>query len=196
MRARSGSRSRGARGMLAAMRTMLALAATLVLACSTPPKTDSGGAATGGSTTPGTTTPPDRSPGMTTTDPASSQALEPRDALLSWLDAHGGTPDIGAAPVLKLPVTITWGDQRLTLAGATLGGEGGLALKLDDTALGISLKDRARNKCPKDSPSCRILIEGRWRGLEGEVGTIQVTRFVSVIADGQPGDRVELAPAT
>lgn len=131
---------------------------------------------------------------MTSSDPsATSQALAPREELLAWLDANGGRPDIGSAPVLKLPVTLFWGEHRLTISGARLGGEGGLPLQLDDSALGISLKDRARNKCPKDRTECRVLLEGRWRGLQGEVGVIQVTRFVNALADDQPGDRVELA---
>lgn len=119
--------------------------------------------------------------------------LVPRAELIAWLDANGLRPELGAAPVLKLPVTITWGEHRLTIAGARLGGDDGLAVNLDDSALGISLKDRARNKCPADRPSCRILIEGRWRGLvENDTGQIQVTRFVSAIADDQTVDRIEV----
>jgi hypothetical protein len=179
------------------MRTALVLAASLAIAasggCSTPSRNDKAGGTAGGSTTtPGPTTPPpDRSPGMTTTD-STSQALTPRADLIAWLDANGGKPDLGTAPVLRLPVTLTWGDQRISITGATLGE---VAVKLDDSALGISLKDRARNKCPADQPTCRVLIEGRWRGLDGDTGTIQVTRFVSALAADQAGDRVELVQA-
>jgi hypothetical protein len=174
------------------MRNTLVLAGLLALAaCSTPPRGDGGGLTAGSATT----NTPDRSPSMTPSDPAAtSQALAPRDALLAWLDRNGARPDIGAAPTLKLPVTLTWGEHRLTIADTRLGGGDGLAVKLDDSALGIALKDRARNKCPADQPSCRIWIEGRWRGLDGEVGNVAVTRFVGVIADGDAADQVELLP--
>ncbi len=177
------------------MRTTLVLAGSLLLAgCSTPPRNDGGGVTAGSAPSKIPTT--DRSPGMSPSDPAAvdgaQSALTPRDALLAWLARNGGTPDVGAAPVLRLPITLTWGEHRLTIAASRLGGDDGVAVKLDDSALGIALKDRARNKCPADQPSCRVWIEGRRRGLDGDVGSIQVTRFVSVIADGEAADKVEL----
>ena len=138
------------------------------------------------------TTPLDGSPAMTA--PAStSHALTPRDALLAWLGSQGGDRDIGSAPSLRLPVTITFDADRLTLTDTRLGGADGIVVRLDDAALGISLKDRVRQKCPADRPSCRIWIEGTWRGLDGDVGQVAVTKFAGVIPDGDPaGERVEL----
>ena len=117
----------------------------------------------------------------------SAQALEPQAELVAWLDHNGGSPDLGAAPVLKLPVTIAMDADRLGITGATLGA---LAVTLDDTALGIALKDRVRQKYPVGAPSLRVWIEGRWRGD----GKIQGTRFAGVIAAGDAGDRVEIVP--
>ena len=129
---------------------------------------------------------------MTAPDPsATSQALEPKDALVAWLDRNGGPRDIGGQATLKLPVAVTMDADRLGITGAALGA---LAVKLDDTALGIALKDRVRQKCPADAPTCRVWIEGTWRGVSGDVGQIQVTRFVGAIAAGDAGDRVEIKP--
>lgn len=128
---------------------------------------------TGGSAMPDLTTP--------------TQALEPQAELVAWLDHNGGARDIGAAPVLKLPVTIAMDADRLGITGATLGA---LTVTLDDTALGIALKDRVRQKYPVGAPSLRVWVEGRWRGA----GVIQVTRFAGVIAAGDAGDRVEIVP--
>jgi hypothetical protein len=125
---------------------------------------------------------------------ANSQALEPRDALVAWLTRNGGQRDVGSAPVLKLPVVITMDADRLGITGARLGADGGIALKLDDTALGIALVDRVRQKCKGDTPSCRVWLEGRWRALDGDVGQVQVTRFAGLIAADDAGDRVEILP--
>ncbi|MEZ4398626.1 MAG: hypothetical protein R3B06_01310 [Kofleriaceae bacterium] len=132
---------------------------------------------------------------MPTPDPAAtSQALEPRPDLLAWLDANSGARDIGAAPVLKLPVTLTFDADRLGIVGAALGPADGQALALDDSALGISLMDRVRTKCPADQPTCRVWLNGRWRGVTDGKGAVQVVKFAGVIGAGDAGDRVELVP--
>ena len=124
----------------------------------------------------------------------SAQTLEPQAELVAWLDHNGGSPDLGAAPVLKLPVTIAMDADRLGITGATLGTADGQALKLDDTALGIALKDRVRQKCPADAPSCRVWLEGVWRGVVDGKGVVQVLKFAGVIAAAAAADRVEIVP--
>lgn len=125
---------------------------------------------------------------------ATSHGLEPRADLLAWLAANGGTPDIGTPPRLRLPVVVTMDADRLGITGATLGTADGHPLKLDDTALGIALKDRVRQKCPADAPSCRVWLEGVWRGVVDGKGVVQVLKFAGVIAADAAGDRVEIIP--
>lgn len=139
----------------------------------------------------------DAAGGSTMTAPdltATSHALEPRAELLAWLAANGGSRDIGGPPRLRLPVVVTMDADRLGITGATLGDAGGLPLKLDDTALGIALKDRVRQKCSGDAPSCRVWIEGTWRGVTDGVGVIGVLKFGGVIAPDAAADRVEIIP--
>lgn len=126
---------------------------------------------------------------------ATSHALEPRAELVAWLDANGGSRDIGGPPRLRLPVVVTMDADRLGITGATLGTADGLALTLDDTALGIALKDRVRQKCPADGAGCRVWIEGTWRGVADGKGVIGVLKFGGVIAADAPADRVEIIPS-
>ena len=181
------------RGILAdVLRSHLFALGAVLAACSGTKSTDA----------PRTTEPPPPQPAVVIDAPtggsmtapdlsATSQALEPKDALVAWLDRNGGPRDIGGQATLKLPVAVTMDADRLGITGATLGA---LAVKLDDTALGIALKDRVRQKCPPDATTCRVWLEGTWRGVSGDVGQIQVTRFVGAIAAGDAGDRVEIKP--
>jgi hypothetical protein len=166
-------------------RSLVALILALS-ACSGAKRSD---APTAGDTTPApTATDAPSTGGAAMPDPTTTtQPLAPQAALVAWLDRNGGTPDLGAAPVLKLPVTIAMDADRLGITGATLGE---LAVTLDDTALGIALKDRVRQKYPAGAPGLRVWIEGRWRGD----GKIQVTRFAGVIAADDAGDHVSIVP--
>lgn len=130
---------------------------------------------------------------MTQPDPAAtpSQALTPTAELLAWLDHNGGARDIGGPPRLKLPVEVTMDADRLGIVGATLGE---VAVKLDDTALGIALADRVRQKCPAGSTTCKVWLEGTWRGHDAAGGQIQVTKFAGLIGANDAGDRVEILP--
>ena len=81
-------------------------------------------------------------------------------AVLAWLEAERGRR-------VQLPVRVRFDDEhRLAVAAATLGPDapGALALKLDDTAMGIALIDQLRTRCPA-GPTCTVWLEGTWGPL-------------------------------
>ena len=65
---------------------------------------------------------------------------------------------------VRLPVMVTLGTARSTVAAAQVltGTKDSFPLTLDDSALGISLADRARTACP-DADQCALWLEGTWR---------------------------------
>ena len=88
-------------------------------------------------------------------------------ALRAWLEA-------GGSRVVLVPVHL--GVDALALTDAHIGA---LPVRLDDTALGVSLHDRVRGVC--SGATCTILVEGRWGALMGGEGdTLAVTRFVGL----------------
>lgn len=74
------------------------------------------------------------------------------DALREWLAAHDG--DLRQ---LRLPVSMDNG------VGVSNFAVGSVAIDVDDTALGISLADRARSRCGTQA-RCRLWLEGYWSG--------------------------------
>ena len=96
-----------------------------------------------------------------------SHALTPSADLLAWLGRQGGAR-------VRLPVRLQFADQgRLALGPAHVGAwdepaPDGISLTLDDTALGISLLDRARELCPAGEQACALWVEGTWGPLIGE----------------------------
>jgi hypothetical protein len=80
-------------------------------------------------------------------------ALSDGAALLAWLEASDGK-------ALRLPVAITFDDEyRLAIQTAQVGG---VALKLDDTAMGVGVLDQVRTLCPAGQPGCTVWLEGTW----------------------------------
>lgn len=80
-------------------------------------------------------------------------ALSDDAALLAWLEASDGK-------ALRLPVALTFDDEyRLAIQTAQVGG---VALKLDDTAMGVGVLDQVRTLCPKGEPGCTVWLEGTW----------------------------------
>jgi hypothetical protein len=74
-------------------------------------------------------------------------------ALLAWLEASEGK-------ALRLPVAITFDDEyRLAIQTARVGG---VALKLDDTAMGVAVLDQVKGVCPDGAPGCTVWLEGTW----------------------------------
>lgn len=97
--------------------------------------------------------------------------------LETWLARScepGNSPDI-----LRLPFTLTLGRARSSVAAAALGADPGvldLAVRVDDSALGISLADRASQACP-DAARCLLWLEGTWQDAAGEC-SFRVVRVV------------------
>jgi hypothetical protein len=111
-----------------------------------------------------------RAPALTT--PA--QALTPRDALLRWLASAQAAGTLFKAPV----------ELRRSALGI-LGGELGFAsdrptVAIDDSALGMSLADRAASWCGRGETRCAIWVWARWRD-----GTLVVTHADAQLLDGE-----------
>lgn len=88
-------------------------------------------------------------------------ALRPSGELTTYLES---LKTIGGKPLLvRLPVVITLDPTGFGIDKATVGE---LAIKLNDSALGISLMDRLRTACPNAS-TCAIWLEGHWRSPAG-----------------------------
>lgn len=71
--------------------------------------------------------------------------------LREWLDQQTG--------LVKLPVTLKRGQVGFTSHGAKCGA---VELRADDTKLGISLADRARQACG-DAATCQLWLIGNWK---------------------------------
>lgn len=95
-------------------------------------------------------------------------------ALVNWLEQHSDA-------VVRLPVLVaravpgsTRGSRLITRSTEEL------PLQLDDSALGISLSDRARQACP-EAVDCSMWLDGRWRG-----SSFFVTRARGAITEEGP----------
>lgn len=79
---------------------------------------------------------------------------------------------------VRLPVLVTLGPARSTVAGGQVltGSKDAFPLALDDSALGISLADRARTACP-EAEQCPLWLEGDWRN-----GGLFVTRVLHLVS--------------
>jgi hypothetical protein len=89
-------------------------------------------------------------------------ALVPAARLIAWLDAQH---DAGKPRRLRLPVVLQPSITGFSNSGARVGpAADALVVNLDDTALGISLSDRAKRVCPAGAPACAMWVEGFWKG--------------------------------
>lgn len=85
---------------------------------------------------------------------AEGPRLSARDELRTWLDQQGSTKRV------RLPVLVKKGERPGGVEKqGFVGDEKGLALELDDTALGVSLADRYHQFC-KEAASCVLLLDG------------------------------------
>ena len=100
----------------------------------------------------------------------SGPSIEPPDGLLAWLSTNATKPD-GKRRRLRIPVVIHFDEHQLQITNAFLGvpseASKGVTLHLDDSALGISLRDRLRKRCVKDELACTVWLEGYWGSLIG-----------------------------
>jgi hypothetical protein len=100
--------------------------------------------------------------------------IEPADELLVWLSKNAAKSD-GERRRLRVPVLVHFDEDRLAIAGAFLGAASEVskrvALHLDDSALGISLRDRLRKRCAETQPTCVVWLEGYWGSLVAPADT-------------------------
>ena len=89
---------------------------------------------------------------------------------MGWLKKNATRK--GHRTLFKIPVVVLYTDKhRFGIGRAFVGtsikdpGDDKLPLQLDDTALGISLRDRLRQKCDKKAAGCALWIEGHWGPL-------------------------------
>ncbi len=100
-----------------------------------------------------------------------AQPLSSRVELLAWLDEQAPTT------LLRVPVELQV--SVMGVSGAGLGfASDRLEVKVNDSALGESLADRAQEFCG-DQPTCAMWVWGHWRN-----GTLAVTRAEGAIATG------------
>jgi len=124
----------------------------------------------------------EKTPGQSSGAFVQGASLSPGDKLVTWLEAQKVG---GEAKLLRVPVVLAKGQVGWALQGAKLGtGGDAVTVKLDDTALGIGLGQKAR-KC-KDAP-CAFLVEGYWRGKQDG------TYVFAVVKAGEPLAAAELA---
>jgi hypothetical protein len=81
--------------------------------------------------------------------------------LTAWLAEQKG--------LVKLPATLKRGQIGFVGKGAVAGG---LTFDCDDTGLGISLEDRARQACGTDAKTCALWVVGKWKAP----GTLWLTK--------------------
>lgn len=93
----------------------------------------------------------------------SGPSLLPREALEAWLGRQVDAK--GNARRVRLPVDVTLLVTGVERRGF-VGGEKGLALTLDDSAMGVGLADHARRALDGGS-SCTLLLDGVMVGAEG-----------------------------
>jgi hypothetical protein len=100
---------------------------------------------------------------------AVAQALSPKSELLAWLGAQAATT------LLRVPVELEV--SVLGVSGAAIGfGGDRLEVKINDSALGESLADRAEMWC-SGQRTCAMWVWATWHD-----GTLRVTRAEAAIA--------------
>jgi len=97
---------------------------------------------------------------------APGPALQPVAELRAWLDRQG---EPRPRPRLRLPVAMRFAaGHRMAIDTARVAGapgDDGLAVVLDDSALGIALIDHVRRHTPAGAGGCALWLEGYWGAL-------------------------------
>ena len=101
-------------------------------------------------------------------------------SLRKWLEQQTST--------VRLPVLVKLSNPPTTVASAELITTEPFPLPLEDSVLGVSLADRARQNCP-GATLCALWLEGRWRT------PFSVTRVVKPVTTTTPPLYVELEVA-
>ncbi|MER2562525.1 MAG: hypothetical protein ABTQ32_17505 [Myxococcaceae bacterium] len=104
---------------------------------------------------------PNPAPGPMTPEPertfADGPALEPAEALRTWLEAQKDA--MGRPKRVRLPVVVTMKSPLGIDRTGHVGTEKGLALELDDTSMGVPLSDHVRRSA-KGATSTVLLLDG------------------------------------
>lgn len=101
-------------------------------------------------------------------------SLKDEKTALAGLAAHQGE--------VKLPVTLARGQVGFTGHGAKAGA---LVFRCDDSKLGVSLADRARERCG-DASTCELWLIGHWKKTaEGFV--LEVTKVDGAVSGAERG---------
>lgn len=108
----------------------------------------------------------------------------PKAALVAWLDA------LGPKTLVRLPVVVRFRPDGLGLDGGTAGE---LELRLNDSSLGVSLMDHARQASPERS-SVALHLEGHWRGMQDGRGEFLLHRVHRQVPAGVDYAEAEAAP--
>lgn len=108
-------------------------------------------------------------------------ALRPQSTLVAWLDS------LGPKRLVRLPVIVRFREDKLGLEG---GRAGDLELALNDSGLGVSLMDHARQASPERS-SCAMHLEGHWRGMKDGKGELYLYRVHREVPTGMDHAEVE-----
>jgi len=126
--------------------------------------------------------------------------LQPGEVLRAWLEDQGvRTPK----PMLRLPVVLAFEQGQVMGATSAWIGvlpqapEDAVMLRIDDSALGISLQERVREHCAPEADSCALWLDGTWGSLlplllppvMGEIPTFAVRSVKGPVA---PGDEVRV----
>ncbi len=102
---------------------------------------------------PGTKTAPE--PSTWTDGPAIVAAAD----LVKWFEGEG------KGAVVRIPVTVQ--ATPLGIEKAWIGTTDPLHVRVDDTALGVSLLDRVHQYCPDPAAVCTLWMDGHWGGIGG-----------------------------
>lgn len=89
-------------------------------------------------------------------------ALSPASAVLAWLDGEGK----GQRVQLPFAVVVSPLGVESARLGAPPLADDALSVKLDDTALGVSLADQLGKLCGADG-ACDVWLEGVWGATVG-----------------------------
>lgn len=88
---------------------------------------------------------------------ADGPALEPAEALLTWLKAQQDA--MGRPKRVRLPIVVTMSSPLGIDKTGHVGTTKGLALQLDDASMGVPLADHMRRSA-KDATSTVLLLDG------------------------------------
>lgn len=101
--------------------------------------------------------------------------LSDAKAALAFLEKHDG--------MVKLPATLKRGDVGFATSGVSAGA---LSFRADDTKLGISLNDKARQACG-DQKTCTLWLFGKWvKGSKEHVFSVTSVDTVSAREASMP----------